>query len=392
MVVLSKRGAGIAGFPTWQLLKESSIMMERGLEIINMGGEEPDFPTPQGITQALQKAIAQGFTNYAPPGGIPELREALVDVYRKRENLEAEASQAIITNGATQALHLALLSLVDPGDEVLLPTPYWTAYPDMVRLAGANPVQVKCHDDFSLNLDALRKHWTDHTRGVLLSSPISPSGTLVCAADLKGLAELCAEKGAFLLVDESYQHFVYPPHTFHSAAALFREYGKHIVLAGSFSKTYAMAGWRIGYAMAPGKLIDSMVSIQTATTAGPPTFCQMAALEALRFPPRFYQKLAEDFAKRKDIAMALCREIPNFVCNDPEATFYLFPSVKAYLSKGGIRDTNAIASFLLREGLTYIVPSTAFGIENHIRISFALPQKKLKEGFRRIAQALSLLT
>ena len=391
MVVLSKRGAGISGFPTWQLLKESSIMMERGLEIINMGGEEPDFPTPQSITQALQKAIAHGFTNYAPPGGIPELREAIVDGYRKREDLEAEYSQVIIANGATQAIHLALLSLVDPGDEVLLPTPYWTSYPEMIRLAGANPVLVKCHDDFSLNLDGLQRHWTERTRGVLISSPISPSGTLVSAADLKGLAELCAEKGAFLFVDESYQHFIYPPHAFHSVAALFKDFGKHIVLAGSFSKTYAMAGWRIGYALAPAKLIDSMVSIQTATTAGPPIFCQMAALEALRFSNRFYQKLVEDFSKRKDMAMALCKEIPNFVCNDPEATFYLFPSVKAYLSKGGIRDTNAMASFLLREGLTYVVPSTAFGIENHVRISFALPQKKLKEGFRRIGQALSLL-
>jgi aspartate aminotransferase len=392
MVVLSKRGAGIAGFPTWQILRESSIMMERGLEIINMGGEEPDFPTPQAITAALQKAIAQGFTNYAPPGGIPELREAVVEVYRKRESLEAESSEAIITNGATQAIHLALLSLVDPGDEVLLPTPYWTSYPEMVRLAGAHPVLVKCREDFSPNIEALQRHWTEHTRGVLLSSPISPSGNLVSAGDLQSLAELCAEKGAFLFVDESYQHFVYPPHTFHSAAALFKDYGKHIVLAGSFSKTYAMAGWRIGYALAPAKLVDSMVSIQTATTAGPPTFCQMAALEALRFPNRFYQKLAEDFAKRKEMAMGLCKEIPNLVCNDPEATFYLFPSVKAYLSKGGIRDTNAMASFLLREGLTYVVPSTAFGIENHIRISFALPQKKLKEGFRRIGQALSLLT
>lgn len=366
-------------------------MMERGLEIVNMGGEEPDFPTPQAITQALQKAIAHGFTNYAPPGGIPELREAVVDGYRKREGVEAEASQAIITSGATQAIHLALLSLVDPGDEVLLPTPFWTSYPDMVRLAGANPVQVKCHEDFSLHLDALGKHWTERTRGVLLSSPISPSGNLVSAADLQGLAELCDERGGFLIVDESYQHFVYPPHTFHSAAALFKDHGKHIILAGSFSKTYAMAGWRIGYAVAPAKLIDSMVSIQTATTAGPPTFCQVAAVEALKFPNRFYQKLAEDFAKRKDMAMALCKEIPNFSCNDPEATFYLFPSVKPYLSKGGIRDTNAMASFLLREGLTYVVPSTAFGIENHIRISFALPQKKLKEGFRRIGQALSLL-
>jgi len=366
-------------------------MMERGLEIINMGAEEPDFPTPQAITQALQRAIGHGFTNYAPPGGVPELKEALLDSYKKRTQAPLEAVQAVITSGATQAIWLTLLSLVESGDEVLLPCPYWTSYPEMIRLAGANPVFIKCHDDFSLPVEGITKHWSEHTRAVLLSSPLNPAGKLISSHDLKALAHLCSERSAFLIVDESYQHYVYPPNQFCSAAALEKAFSKHLVLAGSFSKTYAMAGWRIGYALAPVRVADSMVSLQAATTAGPPTFCQMAAVEALRFPGRFYVKLVEDFAKRKEIAIGLCREIPNFVCNDPEATFYLFPSVKAYLSRGGIRDTNAMASFLLREGLTYVVPSTAFGVENHIRISFALPQKKLKEGFRRIAQALSLL-
>ena len=367
-------------------------MMERGLEIVNMGAEEPDFPTPQTITQALQKAIAHGFTNYAPAGGVPELKEALLDGYRRRSNAPLDNVQAVITSGATQAIWLDLLSLVEGRDEVLLPTPHWTSYPEMIRLAGANPVLVKSHDDFSISVEAITKAWTEHTRAVLVSSPLNPAGKLIAAQDLKALGQLCAERSAFLIVDESYQHYVYPPSQFFSAAALEREFGRHLILVGSFSKTYAMAGWRIGFAIAPARIIDSMVSLQGATTAGPPTFCQMAAVEALRFPARFYTKLVEDFSKRKEIAMALCRTIPNFICNDPEATFYLFPSVKAYLSRGGIRDTNALASFLLREGLTYVVPSTAFGVENHLRISFALPQKKLKEGFRRIAQALSLLT
>ncbi len=390
-MVLSKRAASITGYPTWQLLKESSIMMERGLEIVNMGAEEPDFPTPQAITQALQKAIAAGYTNYAPPGGIPELKETILESYRKKAGVALEGTTTIITSGATQALWLALLSLVDPGDEVILPTPYWSSYPEMIRLSGANPIHIKSHDDFSLPLEGITKHWTEKTRAILVSSPLNPSGKLITAHDLKAMVHLCADRNAFLIVDESYQHYVYPPSHFCSAAGLEKDFGKHIVLAGSFSKTYAMVGWRIGYALAPSRIIDSMVSIQAATTAGPPTFCQMAALEALKFPSRFYTKLTEDFSKRKELAMSLCREIPNFICNDPEATFYLFPSVKTYLSKGGIRDTNAMASFLLREGLTYVVPSTAFGIENHIRISFALPQKKLKEGFRRIGQALSLL-
>lgn len=391
MMSISKKAIHISSFPNWQLQRETNILLERGLDIINMGTEEPDFATPLSIIKALKKAIENGFTNYAPPGGIIELKESLSKYYAKYEKIEILPEEIIITNGASQALWLSLISIIDLDDDVLIPLPYWSSYPEMVRLAGGKPIFIPPKENFYINIEEIYKNWTYKTKALLISSPINPSGNLIKQEDLEEMINLCKEKNGFLIVDESFRAYVYPPNKFFSVSKFFNNYKDNLILAGSFSKTYSMAGWRIGYAIGSQKIVDTMISIQASTSTGPPTFCQIAAIEALSFPPRFYQKLKEEFAIRKTLAIDLCRNLLEMDCKDPQATFYIFPSIKKYLHKGPGKDSVSIAGYLLREGLTYVVPSISFGVENHLRISFALPQIKIREGFRRIKQALSLL-
>jgi len=392
MTIISKKATSVNSFSSWQLLREANILIERGLDIINMGTEEPDFATPQPIIRALKKAIEEGFTNYAPPGGMIELKEALIRFYEKFEGIQLIPEEIIITNGASQALWLALLSIIDLDDDVLIPIPYWSSYPEMVRLAGGNPIFILPYENFYINMEEIYKNWTKKTKALLLSSPINPSGNIIKKEDLEEIISFCKEKNAFLIVDESFKAYVYPPHKFFSSSKIFPNFKENLIVAGSFSKTYSMAGWRIGYAIGLQKIIDTMVSIQSSTSTGPPTFCQLAAIEALSFPSRFYQKLKEEFLKRKCLAIDLCNSTFDTSCNDPEATFYILPSIKKFKHKGLIKDSYSMAGYLLKEGLTYVVPSSSFGIEDHLRISFALPQTKIKEGFRRIGQALTLLS
>lgn len=391
MMSISKKAVSISSFPNWQLQREANTLIERGLDIINMGAEEPDFATPQTIIKGLKKAIEDGFTNYAPPGGIIELKEALIRFYEKYEGIQTIPEEIIITSGASQALWLALLSVIDLDDDVLIPVPYWSSYPEMVRLAGGNPIFIPPEENFYLNLEEIFKKWTQKTKALLISSPLNPSGNILKEEDLIKMASYCKERNGFLIVDESFKAYVYPPKKFFSVSKLFSTHKENIILAGSFSKTYSMAGWRIGYAIGLQKIIDTMISIQASTSTGPPTFCQIAAIGALSFPSRFYQKLKEEFSKRKSLAIELCCNVFETECNDPEATFYILPSIKKFIHKGLVKDSVSMAGYLLREGLTYVVPSVSFGIENHLRISYALPQTKIKEGFRRIGQALKLL-
>lgn len=391
MAMISKKASSIVSFPEWQIQKEANLLIERGLDIINMGTEEPDFATPKPIIRALKKAIEDGFTNYAPPGGIYELREALSKFYERFEKVSILPEEIIITNGASQALWLALLAIIDLNDDILIPIPYWSSYPEMVKLAGGNAIFIPAGENFYLNMEEIYKKWTKNTKGILISSPINPSGNVIEKKDIEELASLCKEKNSFLIIDESFKAYVYPPKKFFSASQVFDKAKDNIVIAGSFSKTYSMAGWRIGYAISSQKNIDTMIAIQASTSTGPPTFCQIAAIEALSFPSRFYQKLKEEFEKRKELAIELCNKTFCEECLNPEATFYIMPNIKKFIHKGGIKDSISMASYILREGLTFVVPSIAFGIENHLRISFALPQTKIKEGFRRITQALSLL-
>lgn len=391
MMSISKKAMHISSFPNWQLQRETHILLERGLDIINMGTEEPDFATPLSIIKALKKAIENGFTNYAPPGGIIELKESLSKYYAKYENIQILPEEIIITNGASQALWLSLISIIDLDDDVLIPLPYWSSYPEMVRLAGGNPIFIPPKENFYINIEEIYKNWTNKTKALLISSPINPSGNLIKQEDLEEMINLCKGENGFLIVDESFRAYVYPPNKFFSVSKFFNNYKDNLILAGSFSKTYSMAGWRIGYAIGAQKIVDTMISIQTSTSTGPPTFCQIAAIEALSFPPRFYQKLKEEFGIRKTLAIDLCHNNLEMDCKDPEGTFYIFPSIKKYIHKGPVKDSVSMAGYLLREGLTYVVPSVSFGIENHLRISFALPQTKIREGFRRIKQTLSLL-
>ncbi len=391
MEKISKKANFVSSFPNWQLQREANTLIERGLDIINMGAEEPDFSTPLPIIKALKRAIEEGFTNYAPPGGIFELKEAIARFYQKYEGVQIVPEELIITNGASQALWLALLSILDSNEDILIPVPYWSSYPEMVRLAGGNPIFIPYKENFYVNLEEIKKNWTKKTKALLISSPINPSGNIIKSEDLEEMVNLCMEQNAYLIVDESFKAYVYPPAKFYSVSKFFEKFKENIFLAGSFSKTYAMAGWRIGYGIGSQKLIDTMVSIQSSTSTGPPTFCQVAAIEALSFPPRFYQKLKEEFATRKALALELCSKVFDTQTLDPQSTFYILPSIKKFIQKGTIKDSSSLAGYLLREGLTYVVPSICFGLENHIRISFALPQSKIKEGFRRINQALSLL-
>ncbi len=388
-VKLSARAAAIGESATLRVTRRAAELKAQGVDLMDLGAGEPDFSSPKVAVEAARQALADGFTRYTPGSGLPELRAAIADSCRDRWGSPWKGADSVVTVGGKAALFQLALALFEAGDEVVLPSPCWVSFPEQILFAGARPVTVPTavEDGFRIHAGPLLEAVTGRTRAILLNSPCNPTGGVIGAEDLRRVVAFAAEHGLIVISDETYERFVYdePPA---SAAALAAEFPETVVMVGSFSKTYAMTGWRIGYVLGPAPVIGAVEKIQSHATSNPTSFAMVGALAALRHAePEVEVMIAEYRARRAIVADAL-NAIPGFRCRPPHGAFYAFPQVSACFRPGRASSVE-IAEYLLEEAAVAVVPGAAFGADDHIRLSFACSRATLAEGLARIATALA---
>ncbi|HEX9944426.1 MAG TPA: pyridoxal phosphate-dependent aminotransferase [Thermoanaerobaculia bacterium] len=386
---LSHRAASIEESATLRVTRRAAELRARGVSVVDLGAGEPDFPSPEVAVEAARRALAEGFTRYTPGSGLPELRAALAESCRSRYGAPWQTPQSVITVGGKAALFQLALALFEEGQEVVLPSPCWVSFPEQIRFAGARPVTVPtCGEDgFRIHAGPLLDAVTDRTRAILLNSPCNPTGGVVGAEDLREIVSFAAGRGLLVISDETYERFVYSgEHA--SAAALAAEFPDTVVLVGSFSKTYAMTGWRIGYLLGPVEVVRAVENIQSHATSNPTSFAMVGALAALRCAEPAVEEMLAEYRARREMLVPLFKGVPGFRCRPPDGAFYAFPEVSACFGPGR-EDSVALAEFLLEEAGVAVVPGAAFGADRHLRISFACSRANLTEGLERIAAALS---
>ncbi|HEV8579633.1 MAG TPA: pyridoxal phosphate-dependent aminotransferase [Thermoanaerobaculia bacterium] len=387
---LSRRASSIGESATLRVSRLASELKARGESIVDFGAGEPDFPSPAVAVEAACGALHEGFTKYTPGSGIPELRAEVAEHYRSRYGAPWTAAQSVITVGGKAALFELALGVFDEGQEVVIPSPSWVSLPEQVRFAGARPVEVptSLEDGFRIHADAVLAAVTDRTRAILLNTPCNPTGGVVSAEDMRRIVELAAERGLLVISDETYARFVYDglPHA--SAAALAAEFPETVVLVGSFSKTYSMTGWRIGYLLGPQAVVRTVEVIQSHATSNPTSFAMVGALEALRRAEADVETMIAEYQARREMLIPRLNSLPGFRCRPPDGAFYAFPHVAACYGPGR-QGSLEFTEFLLEKAGVVVVPGVAFGADDHIRLSFACSRAELAEGLERMAAALA---
>ena len=375
---------------TLRVTRRVAELRAQGVSVIDFGAGEPDFRSPGVAVEAARKALADGFTRYTPGSGIPELRAEVAEHYRRTYGAPWAASQSVITVGGKTALFELALAVFEDGQEVVLPSPAWVSLPEQIRFAGARPVEVptSVEDGFRIHAGPILEAVTDRTRAILLNSPCNPTGGVVGAGDLREIVEFAAERGLLVISDETYARFVYDGAQHASAAALAAEFPETVVLVGSFSKTYAMTGWRIGYLLGPPSVVRAVEIIQSHATSNPTSFAMVGALEAMRHAEPDVEKMIAEYQGRREMLIPRLNELPGFRCRPPAGAFYAFPHVAACYAPGR-QGSVEFTEFLLEEARVVVVPGDAFGDDNHIRISFACSRAALAEGLERMAAVLA---
>jgi len=389
-VKLSSRVSRIGESATLKVSRRALELKARGVPVVDFGAGEPDFNSPPAAVDAACRALHAGFTKYTQGSGIPELRSAVAADYQARYGAPWSASQTIITVGGKAALFELALALFEDGQEVILPAPAWVSLPEQIRFAGARPVEIPMSgtDGFRIHADALLAAITDRTRAILLNSPCNPTGGVVPPEDLRQIVETAAARGLMVISDETYDRFVYGGGRHASAAALATEFPDTVVLVGSFSKTYAMTGWRIGYLLGPPPVVRAVDIIQSHATSNPTSFAMVGALEALRSSEPAVREMIAEYEARRDLLIPRLNQLPGFDCRPPDGAFYAFPRV-ADAFRPGRQGSVEFTEFLLEKANVAVVPGAAFGADDHIRISFACSRETLEEGLRRMAEVLA---
>ncbi len=386
---IASRMSQISPSVTMSIDAKAKRLKAEGKDILNFGVGEPDFRTPGVVCEAAIQAIRDGHHKYTPAAGTLELRKAVAEHFQAEYGVHYEGSQVVISCGAKHSLHNAFLALVNPGDEVLIPTPYWVTYPEQVKMAGGVPVYVDCPEsvEFKLTPEAIRARITSKTRVLILNSPSNPTGAVVDRKTLEGIAELACKHDLWVVSDEIYSKLVYG--TEHVCfPALSKEIYERTILVNGASKSYAMTGWRIGYAAGPAKVMKAIADFQSHSTSNPTSISQVAARAALALPPSEVQGMVEAFEKRRDLMVDLIRKVPGVSCLKPQGAFYVFPNVKALL-KPGRKDSMELADYLLDQAGIAVTPGIAFGAEGYLRFSYAASEETIREGIRRFAASLS---
>jgi aspartate aminotransferase len=361
-------------------------LLALGHDVVDLGPGEPDFDTPEHIKDAAIEAMRLGETKYTPTAGTRLLRDAIAAFYEREFGAVYGHGEIAATSGGKQAIFNAVATLCNPGDEVVIPKPYWVSYPEIVTFARATPVFIETEEtEFVLNADQVARAITPKTRLVVINSPSNPSGRVIPPAEFRRILEVVADHGIYAISDECYLKFVYPPAEVFSAASLPAELRRNLCIAGSFSKTYAMTGWRMGYTLAREDWTKAMLKVQSHSTSNPTSIAQRAAAEAFNGPQESVGIMLAEYRKRRDYLIAALCAIPGFKCAMPEGAFYAFPDIRGCL-KGEVKTSAEFAARLLSEEHTVVTDGAAFGAEGFLRISYATSMDRLEEGVRRMTR------
>jgi len=387
MPALSQRVSRLAPSATMAVQARAAELRAEGARLVNFGIGEPDFPTPDHIKRAAQQAIDDNFTGYTNAGGIPELREAVATKYQRDSGASFDPqTEVMITVGGKQALFNAALALLDDGDEVVLPTPYWVTFPQQAVLCGAEVVTVDppSEQGFALTARDLEPQLNERTKLIILNFPNNPSGAVVERDELGKMIELARQHDAYLISDETYEHFIYEGRPL--SAAEFE--GDHLIIVGSCSKTYAMTGWRIGWAAGPSQAIKAMERIQSQSTSNPTSIAQKAAVEALCGDQSCVAEMIDAYRERRQVIVDGLNELPGVSCHMPQGAFYVFPDIREHLTDD-VPDATAFSTHLLEEAGVVTVSGLAFGCDGHVRVSYAASMDEIHEGLERLQKVLS---
>ena len=396
---ISKRARAIKPSPTLAMAAKAKAMKAQGIDVVDFGVGEPDFDTPENVKQAGIKAIQSGFTKYTPAGGTDELKDAVVDKLKKDNGLVYERSQILISCGAKHSLYNIAEAIFDPGDEVIIPSPYWVSYPDQVILNDATPVIVETteQEGFRISAAKLEKAITSKTKAIVLNSPSNPTGLAYDRKTLEEIAAVAVKHRIYVISDEIYEKLVYDGFTHTSIASLNPEIKELTIVVNGVSKSHAMTGWRIGFAAGPKDVITAMANIQSQSTSNPASISQKAALEALRGPQDFLPVMNAEFDKRRKYMVERLNKMQGVSCMLPVGAFYAFPNVaKLYGKKsaGGktVKNSTDLAAYLLESARVALVSGDSFGADAYIRLSYATSLELIKKGMDRIEEAVNALT
>ena len=381
---LSERLAGMQTSSTLAAMQKAMALRAAGVDVVDLGAGEPDFDTPEHIKRAAEAALRAGETKYTATGGTRALQEAIVGYYEREFGTHYDLLEVMATAGGKQAIFNAVVSLVNAGDEVLIAKPYWVTFPEIVKFAGATPVFIETEEtNFQLTAEQVKRAITPRTKLIIINSPSNPSGRVIPPAEFRKIMEVVAGRGIFAVSDECYLRFVYSPAEVFSASSLAPELRARLCIAGSFSKTYAMTGWRMGYALAPREWIKAMLLVQGHSTSNPNSIAQRAATEAFNGSQSCVAGMLAEYGARRAWLIKALDDIPGFDCFAPEGAFYAFPNVRGCL-QGDVKTSGEFAGKLLNDSQTVVTDGSGFGAGGYIRISYATSLDRLQEGVRRI--------
>jgi aspartate aminotransferase len=394
---ISKRAQAVKPSPTLATAAKAKAMKAQGIDVVDFGVGEPDFDTPDNVKQAGIQAIQKGFTKYTPAGGTDELKEAVIEKFKRDNGLTYEKSQVLISCGAKHSLYNIAEALFDPGDEVIIPAPYWVSYPDQVLLNDAVPVIVETTEEegFKLSAKKLEKAITPKTKALVLNSPSNPTGLAYDRKTLEDIAALAVRRAIYVISDEIYEKLIYDGFTHTSIASLNPEVKDLTIVVNGVSKSHAMTGWRIGYAAGPKDVVAAMANIQSQSTSNPASISQKAAVEALRGPQDFIRTMNAEFDKRRKYMVQRLSAMKGVSCLMPVGAFYAFPRVSALYGKSAdgkvIKNSSDLAAYLLDDARVALVSGDAFGADAYIRLSYATSMETIEKGLNRIENAVGRL-
>ncbi len=383
---LSQRISRISVSSTLAVVQKAAKLRAEGVKVVSFGAGEPDFATPENIKRAAVEALDNNFTKYTPTGGILELKQAIIGRHSKDFGSTYAVEECLVTVGGKQAIFEAVAATINHGDEVILPVPYWVSFLDIVNYAGGKPVllQTREEDGFNVKAEEVEKLITPKTKMLIVNSPSNPSGGVVPPEEMEKLLDVAKRHNILLLSDECYCQFLYDDRKpFSLGNSSNRE---NLLIVGSLSKTYAMTGWRVGFALGHRDLLRNMLKLQSHSTSNPTSFAQKAAVEALSGPQDSVQEMRAEYERRRNRIVEGLRAIPGIQCGMPAGAFYVYPNVSAYLKKDGIGDAKTLVDRLLDEAHVALVPGTAFGTADHVRISYATSQELIDEGLQRMKE------
>jgi aspartate aminotransferase len=395
--MFAKRVQNMTPSATIEITSKIAELKKQGVEILSFNIGEPDFDTPENIRDKGKEALDLGHTRYTPAGGTIDLREEIAKKLLKENNLEYTYQEIIVSSGAKQALMNALLTLCEEGDEVIIPSPYWVSYIEMVKLTGAKPVLVDMEesDNFNLNIEKIKESITDKTKCIMINTPNNPTGAIYTETQLREIGNLCVENDIFILSDEIYEKLIYDGEKHVSIGTLSKEIKDKTILINGVSKSFAMTGWRIGYAAGPKDIIKAMTNLQGHMTTGPNAPAQHASLEAFRNSNNSVEKMVVEFDRRRKYLVDRLNNIQGITCNLPKGAFYAMPNVSSFYGKSWenykIKNSMDLTNFLLEEAKVAVAPGEAFGINDNIRIAYSNSMENIVKGMDALEEALKKL-